>query len=81
LNVKDIVTKSILEILDRAAHDFDFLAGLAENPALALLDYDLTGEEAAALACGDLLLIESWVGKLDIRMCTWIRCRLQQEKW
>jgi hypothetical protein len=71
----------ILEVLARAADDHKFLARLAENPADVLDEYDLTSEEKAALASGDLRRIESWVGKLDKRLSTWIWCRLQQEKW
>jgi hypothetical protein len=73
--------EAMLEILARAADDYKFLAQLAENPSKAMLDYNLTSEEEAALASGDLRRIESWVGKLDNRMCTWIWCRLAQEKW
>ena len=71
----------ILEVLAKAADDHKFLARLAEGPAKVLQDYDLTPEEKAALASGDLRRIESWVGKLDKRLSTWIWCRLQQEKW
>ena len=73
--------EAILEVLARAADDHKFLARLAEGPAKALDEYDLTSEEKAALASGDLRRIESWVGKLDKRLSTWIWCRLQQEKW
>jgi hypothetical protein len=73
--------KAILEVLARAADDHKFLARLAEDPAKALAEYDLTLEEKAALASGDLRRIESWVGKLDRRLSTWVWCRLQQEKW
>ena len=73
--------EAILEVLARAADDHKFLARLAENPAKVLKEYDLTSEERAALASGDLRRIESWVGKLDKRLSTWIWCRLQQEKW
>jgi hypothetical protein len=72
---------AILQILGRAADDHKFLARLAEDPARVLKEYDLTSEEKAALASGDLRRIESWVGKLDKRLSTWIWCRLQQEKW
>lgn len=71
----------ILEVLAKAADDHKFLARLAEDPAKVLQDYNLTSEEKAALASGDLRRIESWVGKLDKRLSTWIWCRLQQEKW
>jgi hypothetical protein len=73
--------EAILEILARAADDHKFLARLAEGPAKVLEEYNLTPEERAALASGDLRRIESWVGKLDNRLSTWIWCRLQQEKW
>ena len=72
---------AILAVLARAADDTRFLARLAQNPADALAEYDLTLAERGALAAGDLAQIEAWVGKLDQRLATWIWCRLQQEKW
>ena len=72
---------AILKVLAKAADDHKFLARLAEDADKVLKDYDLTSEERAALASGDLRRIESWVGKLDKRLSTWIWCRLQQEKW
>jgi hypothetical protein len=74
--------ETILEILARAADDKEFLAKLSENPEKALSEYVvLTWEERAALASGDIKKIESWVGKLDKKMATWLWCRLSQEKW
>jgi hypothetical protein len=73
--------EAILEILGRAADDHKFLARLADNPTNVLKDYNLTSEERAAIASGDVKRIEAWCGKLDKRLSTWIRCRLQQEKW
>jgi len=72
---------AILAVLDRATKDNAFLAQLAENPAEALKDYNLTAEEKAALVSGDLRKIESRVGKLDERLRTWLVLRLSQEKW
>ena len=72
---------AILVVLDRATRDNAFLAQLAENPAEALKDYNLTAEEKAALLSGDLRKIESRVGKLDERLKTWLMLRLSQEKW
>ena len=73
--------KAVLAVLDRAAQDNAFLARLAENPAEALKDYELTTEEKAALMSGDIRKIESWLGKLDERLKTWLMLRLSQEKW
>lgn len=57
------------------------MAELADNPVEALRNYDLTPEERAALASGDIRKIESWVGKLDERLKAWLTARLAQEKW
>jgi hypothetical protein len=73
--------EAILAVLTQAADDNKFLARLAEDPGKVLSEYNLTLEEKAALGSGDILRIESWVGKLDKRLSTWITCRLQQEKW
>ncbi len=78
---KVCAVKPVLSVLDRAAKDNTFLAQLAENPVEALKSYDLTKEERAALATGDIRKIESWVGKLDERLKTWLIARLAQEKW
>jgi hypothetical protein len=73
---------AILAVLDRTADDTDFRARMMDNPAEALAEYyALTQEEKAALASGDLIKIEGWVGKLDQRLATWLWCRLSQEKW
>jgi len=72
----------LLAVLKRAANESEFLARLAENPHEALKEYySLTTEERAALASGDIRKIESWVGKLDKELATWLWCRLSQEKW
>jgi len=74
--------EELVAVLRRAAAEPDFLARLAENPHEALKEYySLTAEEAAALASGDIRKIESWVGKLDEELATWLWCRLAQEKW
>jgi hypothetical protein len=73
--------ETILAILSQAANDHKFLARLAEDPGKVLKEYDLTLEQRAALASGDVRRIESWIGELDEQMSTWITCRLQQEKW
>ncbi|MFW6117897.1 MAG: Os1348 family NHLP clan protein [Chloroflexota bacterium] len=74
--------RDLLAVLKRAANESEFLARLAENPHEALKEYySLTNEERAALASGDIRKIESWVGKLDKELATWLWCRLSQEKW
>jgi predicted molibdopterin-dependent oxidoreductase YjgC len=71
---------AVLSVLDRAARDNDFLARLARNPSEALKEYDLTDEERAAIVSGDISKIESWTGKLDDRLKTWLQVRLSGEK-
>ena len=72
----------ILDVLSKAAHDQIFMARLAENPHKVLREYDLTTEEIAALARGDIAKLESWLGKLDDPLKTWINVRKAQEhRW
>jgi len=72
----------VLAVLKRAANESEFLARLADDPHEALREYySLTSEERAALASGDIRKIESWVGKLDKELATWLWCRLSQEKY
>ena len=73
--------EAILDVLERAALDTDFMALLAENPQEALQGYGLTWEEKAAISSGDINQIEEWVGKLTPRQNTWLWARLQQERW
>jgi hypothetical protein len=73
---------AVLSVLARAADEPDFMSRLSEDPHEALKEYyTLTQEEKAALASGDIQKIESWVGKLDKRLSTWLLYRLSQEKW
>lgn len=74
--------EELLAVLKRAANESEFVARLAEDPQEALKEYySLTAEERAALASGDIKKIESWVGRLDKELATWLGCRLSQEKW
>jgi len=73
--------KALLAVLGKARDDSSFLAKLAENPEEALKGYDLTSEEKAALASGDIQWIESKLGTLDEPLRTWLTARLAQEKW
>jgi hypothetical protein len=73
---------AILSVLARAADEPEFMSRLADDSHGALKEYyTLTQEEKAALASGDIQKIESWVGKLDKRLSTWLWYRLSQEKW
>jgi predicted molibdopterin-dependent oxidoreductase YjgC len=73
--------KAMLAVLERAAKDNAFLSALAENPAGALRSYDLSPEHRAALAAGDVALIEEWVGPLEERVRDWLRGRLRREQF
>lgn len=93
MNIRPSITKGLgrrvvsareelLAVLKRAATESEFLAQLADDPNEALKEYySLTSEERAALASGDIKKIESWVGKLDDELATWLWCRLSQEKY
>lgn len=73
--------KVLLQVLSKANEDDTFLTKLAENPSEVLKDYDLTSEEKAALASGDIRWIESKLGPLEEPLRTWLNARLAQEKW
>jgi hypothetical protein len=72
---------TIISVLARAADEPEFMSRLADDPHVALNEYyTLTQEEKAALASGDIQKIETWVGKLDKRLSTWLLYRLSREK-
>jgi hypothetical protein len=72
----------ILDVLSKAAYDQIFMARLAENPQKVLQEYNLTPEEIATLVRGDIEKIESWVGKLDAPLKTWINVKkAQDQRW
>jgi len=73
--------RELLAVLARAGEDPGFLADLATDPDQALEGYDLTSEEKAALASGDIRWVESKLGTLDEPLRTWLNARLAQEKW
>ncbi len=73
--------KALLDVLAKARDDQKFLTLLAENPAQALKDYELTSEAKAALISGDIKWIESKLGVLDEPLRAWLNARLAQEKW
>lgn len=71
--------KIILEVLERAMKENEFLSALANNPEGALKCYNLNPEHRAALASGDIESIENWIGPLDKRLHLWIKSRLEKE--
>ena len=72
---------AILSVLARAAHEPEFLVRLTEDPHEALKEYyTLTQEQKMALATGDIQKIESWLGKLDKRLASWLLHQLGQDK-
>jgi hypothetical protein len=71
----------VFRVLNRAADDPNFITQLTYRGSEALDGYYLTGQEKAALLSGDIGWIEEHVGKLDERLRTWLRCRLEQEIW
>lgn len=58
-----------------------FCLNLQMTPLGPLESYDLTLEEKAAFSSGDVRWIENHVGKLDKALMTWLKGRLEQEKW
>jgi NADH-quinone oxidoreductase subunit E len=72
---------AVLAVLDLASRDDQFLGRLTDSFREAVEPYDLTREEYAALASGDIRWVEAHVGKLDTNLATWLDCRLQQERW
>lgn len=73
--------EAVLDVLDRVTVDFRFVVQMTYNGSEALQGYQLDQEERAALLSGDIRWLDEHVGKLDGRMSTWPRCRLQQEIW
>jgi len=72
---------AIIEVLERAHRDDQFIVDLTEQGSKALDGYGLTWEEKAAIAGGDIQWVERHVGTLTEEQKTWLNCRLQQERW
>lgn len=71
----------ILRVLERAAHDPEFMAEVADRGSEALRSYHLTLPEKAALVSGDIGWIEGQIGDLTRAQCTLLTCMLQREAW
>jgi hypothetical protein len=78
---EEVNREEILRVLVRAAEDNSFIARLTYYGDQALQGYNLTWREKAALLSGDIGWIETHLGKLNVRLRTWLYCRLQQEIW
>jgi DNA-binding NtrC family response regulator len=71
--------EKILEILNRAATDGDFVYNLLHHWAEALEEYHLTGPEKLALLTGDIEWIEKHTGPLTEKQKRWLQRPLSPE--
>lgn len=71
----------VIRVLERAAVDSEFVAGLFYYGADALQDYELTGPEKLAILTGDIQWIESQIGQLTPEQKRWLESRLGAEIW
>ena len=77
----EVLEKEVVEMLEQASKDNQFIAMLTAQGSRALEGYNLTSQEKAALVSGDIRWIEDHVGELEENLKTWLQLRLQQEKW
>ena len=73
--------KTVIEVLERASSDSEFVARLYYEGADALDEYELTGPEKLALLTGDVSWIEEHIGPLSNIQMRWLRQRLSAEIW
>ena len=71
----------ILEVLERAATDSEFIAKLLYHGADALDGYDLTAAEKLALLTGDIQWIEEHIAHLTPTQRKWLDHRISAEIW
>ncbi|MBA7698928.1 Regulator of RpoS [subsurface metagenome] len=71
----------VIQVLERAASDNEFVASLFYYGADALEDFDLTGPEKLAILTGDIQWIESHIGPLTKTQKRWLEQRLSAEIW
>jgi DNA-binding NtrC family response regulator len=71
--------EEIIEVLERAASDGEFVHNLLHHWADALEGYDLTGPEKLALLTGDIEWIEKHVGSLTATQRRWLEKPLSAE--
>lgn len=73
--------EEIVKVLERAAHDSDFVESLYAHGADALEEYDLTGPEKLAILTGDIAWIEEHIGQLTDTQKRWLIQKLSAEIW
>lgn len=73
--------KDVVGVLKKAGHDDSFIEELTYHPKEALKNYNLTKDERIALITGDIQWLETYMGKLNEELRTWINCKLAQEIW
>lgn len=72
---------AVIEVLERAAADAEFLTRLIVQGADALEEYELTGPEKLALLTGDIDWIEEHLGPLTDLQKRWFERRLSGDIW
>ncbi len=73
--------EEMIQVLERAASDNEFIANLLYHGVDALEEYDLTGPEKLAVLTGDIAWIEKHVGPLTPVQKRWLDQRLSAEIW
>lgn len=73
--------KEILEVLERAAADSEFVARLRSQGAEALEEYNLTVPEKLALLTSDIDWIEAHLGPLTKAQKVWFEVQASGEVW
>lgn len=74
-----IHVRELLNVLERAASDKEFVANLLHHWADALEEYELTGAEKLALLTGDVEWIEKHTGPLSKDQKSWLEQPLSAE--
>ncbi len=78
---KVIHKEEVLKVLERAAHDSEFVSSLYYHGADALEEYQLTGPEKLAILTGDIAWIEKHIGSITETQKRWLLQRLTAEIW
>ncbi len=77
----EVHQNAILDVLRRAAIDDSFRKELFFSGSKALEQYELTGQEKAALISGDIQFIEKMTGTLTPSQKSPLLHRLEAEVW